>query len=155
MRKLKKLLKGKKVNMWIVYALLTIVFYVAFDFFLKKSAGIINDYLAIVIINALALAPALLVYLWLKLGGREIYATKEGFIFSLLAGVSVGLASLSFIKVFSVGGAGLSLGSPVVRVGMVLGALLIGIFVLKESVSTKQIIGFILSVIGVYLLMFK
>jgi len=131
------------------------MFYVAFDFFLKRLAGKINDYFAIVIINILALAPALLVYLWLKFAGKEIYASREGFVFSILAGVSVGLASLTFIKVFSVGGAGLSLGSPVVRVGMVLGAFLIGVFILKESVSAKQILGLILSVIGVYLLMFK
>lgn len=141
--------------MWILYAIFTIMFYVAFDFFLKRLAGKINDYFAIVIINILALAPALLVYLWLKFAGKEIYASREGFVFSILAGVSVGLASLTFIKVFSVGGAGLSLGSPVVRVGMVLGAFLIGVFILKESVSAKQILGLILSVIGVYLLMFK
>ncbi len=141
--------------MWIIYALFTIVFYVAFDFFLKKTAGKINDYLAIVIINVLALVPPFLVYLWLKWGGKQIFSTQEGYIYSILAGVSIGLASLTFIKVFSVGGAGLSLGSPVVRVGMVIGAFLLGVLVLKESVTTKQILGLILSVIGVYLLMFK
>ncbi|GAI86232.1 unnamed protein product, partial [marine sediment metagenome] len=75
-------------------------------------------------------------------------------LYSVLAGVSIGLASLFFIKMFA-SGANLSIGVPLVRIGIVLLASVLGILILKEGFSFRYLIGFALSLIGLYLLITK
>lgn len=134
--------------MWIVYALITIVGYAGMDFFIKRASGKIDDFLGTVIINFFALIPALIVYLWLKISNNEILFTKEGAMYSMIAGIFIGIGSITLIKMFA-SGTNLSLGSPVVRIGTVVLTVLIGILLLNETFTTKQIIGIILSVIGI------
>lgn len=93
---------------WISWALLTAVFYGLFDFFVKKTAGKVED----------------------------------------------GLASITFIKVFSAG-SNLSIGVMIVRVGMILLAVLLGVFVLQEKLILKQIIGIFIALFGLFLVLAK
>lgn len=140
--------------MWLLYAFLTIIFYVGLDFFLKKAAGKIDDFWGTVVINFFAVLPALLVVLYLKLANKTIMATSEGLIYSALAGISIGIGTITFIKLFATG-ANLSLVSPMVRIGIILGATLVGVIVLRESLSIRQILGILLSVIGLGLIILK
>ncbi|OGM11996.1 hypothetical protein A2Z22_04925 [Candidatus Woesebacteria bacterium RBG_16_34_12] len=140
--------------MWIAYALLTIVFYIGLDFFIKKAAGRIDDFWATVVINSFSIIPALLVVLYLKVSNKEIFATKEGLVYSTLAGLSIGIGTITFIKLFATG-ANLSLASPLVRIGIILGTTLLGVLILKESFTLKQIIGMILSLTGLVLIFWK
>jgi uncharacterized membrane protein len=140
--------------MWIAYVLATIVFYVGLDFFLKKAAGRIDDFWGSVVINAVSTLPALVFVIFAKLSNKEILVTKDGLIFSILAGLSIGIGTITFIKMFATG-TNLSIGSPLVRIGIILGATLVGIFVLRETLSPRQMVGIAMSILGLGLLMFK
>ena len=139
--------------MWLMYALITIIGYAGMDFFIKKASGKIDDYLSTMIINFFALLPALLMYFWLKFTNQNVLVSKEGTIFSIIAGLFIGIGTITLIRRFSLG-SNLSIGSPVVRIGTVVLTTLIGIFLLNESFETKQIIGILLSVLGISLIVF-
>ena len=139
--------------MWLIYALITIICYAGMDLFIKKASGKIDDYLGTAVINFFALIPALLMYTWLKLSQQNILVTKDGTLFSAIAGLFIGVGSITLIRMFAQG-ANLSIGSPIVRIGTVILTTLLGIFLLNEAFTAKQIIGIVLSVVGVSLLIF-
>ena len=140
--------------MWLVYALITIIGYAGMDFFIKRASGKIDDFLGTVIINFFALVPAFLIYIWLRFSNSEILYSRDGAFYSMIAGLFIGIGSITLIKMFAIG-ANLSIGSPVVRIGTVILTVLLGTLLLNESFNTKQIIGIILSIVGITLLIVK
>jgi uncharacterized membrane protein len=72
-------------------------------------------------------------------------------LYSTLAGVAIGFATIFFIKMFATG-TNLSIGVPLVRIGIVLLASILGIVLLKEGVNLRYWAGFLLSLAGLYLL---
>lgn len=140
--------------MWFVYALLTVIGYVGLDYFIKQASGKIDDFLGGVILNTVAVLPPLLVYLWMRFSGKDIFVSKEGVFSSVAAGLFIGFGTITFIKMFATG-TNLSLGSPLVRIGTIVGTVLIGTFLLRESLSPRQIVGILLSVFGLILVLSK
>lgn len=97
----------------------------------------------------------LVVYLiWAKSKGVKFFFSNEGLIYATIGGIMIGLASITFIKMFSTG-SNLSIGVAVVRVGMVILAVLLGIFLLQEKLEVRQILGIVLSLFGLGLILFK
>lgn len=139
---------------WLYWALLTAVFYGLFDFFVKKTAGKVEDGLASLIFNAVSIVVVIIYLAFAKYKGLKIFATNEGLIYALVGGVLIGLASITFIKVFSAG-SNLSIGVMIVRVGMILLAVLLGVFVLQEKLVLKQIIGISIALFGLFLVLAK
>jgi len=137
---------------WLSTALLTIVFYSLFDLFVKLTAGKINDNLAAAIMNIVSFVVAMGWFLIRMQFREQANVTKLGLTYSIIAGVFVGLASIFFIRMFALG-TNLSIGVPLVRVGMVIMSAVLGIFLLKEGVNLKFGVGFILSLLGLYLVM--
>lgn len=137
---------------WILLSLATILFYSLFDFFLKLSSDKINSGLGAFLLNFIS-AIVLLVYLvYLKLNGQKIIEYKSnGLLYTLIAGIAIGLASIFFIRVFAVG-VNLSVGVPLIRIGMVVLASFLGIIFLKEGFNLKYLVGFIVSLFGLYLI---
>lgn len=140
--------------MWFIYALITIVGYAGMDFFIKRASGKIDDFLGTVIINFFALVPALIVFTWLKFSNSEILYSRDGALYSMFAGLFIGIGSITLIKMFAIG-SNLSIGSPVVRIGTVVLTVLLGILLLNETFSYKQILGIVLSISGMILLILK
>ena len=140
--------------LWIYYALATMASFAGADFFIKKASGKVDDFYGAVILNLAALVVPLIFFLYQKQSGGGVLSTKEGLLYMSLAGVGVGIASITFLKMFG-SGANLSIGSPIVRIGTIVIVTLLGIFVLRESLSTKQILGLALSLFGIGLLVFK
>ena len=138
---------------WVTTALFTIGFYSLFDLFLKFAAGKINDNLGAAIINITSFIVAIgwFLFRW-QFGGEQPDVTKPGLIYSIIAGVMVGLASIFFIRLFALG-VNLSIGVPLVRVGMIVLGSLFGVLLLKEGVSFRYLVGFGLSIFGLYLVM--
>ena len=137
---------------WLSTALLTIVFYSFFDLFVKLASGKINDNLGAAIMNIVSFVVAIGWFLIRMQLGEQSNVTKLGLIYSIIAGIFVGLASIFFIRMFALG-TNLSIGVPLVRVGMVVMGAILGILLLKEGVNLKFGIGFILSLLGLYLVM--
>lgn len=140
---------------WLTFAILTIIFYALFDFFMKLSAERIHASVGGFIINLVSTIVLLVFIALLKLRGESIPSPKPGgTLYSLLAGASIGLATIFFLKMFATG-VNLSIGIPFVRIGIVLLASVLGILLLKEGFTLRYIIGFILALAGLYLLIVK
>lgn len=138
---------------WLIFAILTILSYSVFDFFVKLSSDKIHSGLGGLIINVVSALVLLAFTLFSKLKGENVFEAKPGgWLYSVLAGVTVGLATIFFLKMFSTG-TNLSLGVPLVRIGMVVLASIFGVVLLKEGFNLKYLIGFALSLIGLYLLL--
>jgi len=61
-----------------IFAGLTIVCYIVMDFFVKKSAGKIDDTLGATIINIFAFLVPFVWYLSIKLSGKDMLVTRGG-----------------------------------------------------------------------------
>ena len=138
---------------WLTTALFTIVFYSTFDLFVKLASGKINDNLGAAIMNITSFIVAIGWFLIrAQFGGETASVTRLGLTYSILAGIFVGLASIFFIRMFALG-TNLSIGIPLVRVGMVVVGSLLGILILKEGFNVRYLLGFLLSALGLYLVM--
>lgn len=139
---------------WVYWAVVTALFYGIFDFFVKKTAGKVEDGLAAFLLNIIS-AVVLTIYLIIgKYRGLKLFASTEGLFYALMGGIFIGLASITFIKVFSAG-SNLSIGVAIVRIGMVILATLFGLFLLQEKIMVKQIIGILIALFGLFLILVK
>lgn len=140
--------------MWLVYAFLTIFSYAALDFFIKRMAGKINDFLGIIFLTATAILPSLVVVLLFRFPEKKVLITSDGLMYAAFAGIALGIGTLSFLKLFD-GGINLSLASPLVRIGILITTTSLGLLVLRETVSTKEWIGLALAFVGLLFLVWK
>jgi|SRR5579859_5457723 len=140
--------------MWLIYALLTISAYAGLDFFIKRMAGKINDFLGIIILSIVSILPALIILLFFNFPVKKFLVTSNGLLFAVLAGVCLGIGTLSFLKLFD-SGINLSLASPLVRIGILIATTSLGLFVLREVVSTKEWVGLALAFLGLLFLIWK
>ncbi len=136
---------------WLLIALSTALFSALMDFFIKLSSGKIHDGLGGVVVNIAAVIPVLLFTLFVRAQGESIHMTKEGVIYSSLAGISVGVATVFLYRMFSLG-TQLTLGTAIFRIGAIALASLLGILFLKDKVSLQYLVGFVLSIIGLLLI---
>lgn len=140
---------------WLIFATLTIICYAIFDLFLKLSAERIHASLGGFIINLVSAIVLLIFIGLLRIRGENIPAPKTGgALYSVLAGLAIGLATIFFMKMFALG-VNLSIGIPLVRIGIVILASIFGILLLKEGITPRYILGFIFALIGLYLLVAK
>lgn len=139
---------------WLNWAVITAIFYGLFDFFVKKTAGKVEDGLAAFIFNVVS-AIVLAVYLIIgKYRGIKLFASTEGLTYAVVGGILIGLASMTYIKVFSAG-SNLSVGISIVRIGMVVLGVVLGILILGEKLPLKQLIGIITALLGLGLILLK
>lgn len=137
---------------WLVFALLTIIFYSIFDFFVKLSSDKIHSAFGVLIMNFISTVVLLVIVIYSKIQGEKVFFSKPGgVLYSLLAGFSIGVASIFLMKTFATG-TNMSIVVPTVRIGIVLLASVLGILLLKEGVNLKYFIGFFFSLVGLYLL---
>lgn len=137
---------------WLTFAFTTIIFYSLMDFFIKLSSDKIHSGLGGFIINLVSTVVLLVFLFYSKLHGERVFETKPGgILYSTLAGVAIGFATIFFLKMFATG-TNLSVGVPLVRVGIVILASLLGIILLKEGFNLKYLTGFLLSLAGLYIL---
>lgn len=138
--------------MWLFFAGATILFYSIFDFLVKVSSSKINGSFGAFIMNFVSAIVVLIYMIYSSLQGEKVLSNKPGGIFySTLAGIAIGLASIFFIRMFATG-TNLSVGVPLVRIGIVVLASIIGIFLLKEGINLRYIVGFLFSLFGLYLI---
>ena len=141
---------------WLFYALVTILLYGAHDVLLKHLSDQTNALVASLVINisaAVGIAVALAFSYWqnqltgARPGNREMWML-------LIAGVCLGLATVTFMKAFGNGGA-FSVVVPLVYVGIILASLLVGKLFFHEKITPVQIAGIVLSCIGLVLVVKK
>lgn len=136
---------------WLTFTLLSAFFNSLMDLFTKLSSGKIHNGAGASLICIFAAIPTLIYFLASKLSGQEINISKEGVFFSATAGLTVGIATIFALKMFSTG-VSLSLAVPALRISMIIIACIFGVILLKESISWKLIIGLMFSFVGLFLI---
>ncbi|MCB0652224.1 MAG: EamA family transporter [Saprospiraceae bacterium] len=136
---------------WIFPAIMTAVFFGAYNVFIKLASGHINQIVGAVILQVVAALLGGLILLILKTTDQPLEISQKGINYALLAGVFVGLAEITSFYVFSKG-ISASVGIPIIIGGSVLVGAILGLTFLKESLGPVQYFAIALIVTGVVLL---
>ena len=137
---------------WLVFILLSAFFNSLMDLFTKISSDKIHAGFGSLLVCLFAAIPTTIYTIYAKLNRQEILITKTGIIFSMLAGLTVGIATIFIYQAFS-GGINLSVAVPILRISMIIIAAGFGVFLLKEGINLKLILGLTISIIGIYLIL--
>lgn len=136
---------------WLIFTIVAALLNALMDIFIKLSSGKISSSLGGAILTFSASIVMMVAFVYELLSKNKTEISSLGVVYSVLAGLSVGIATWCIFKMFSMG-ANISVAIPVLRIGIILITTLFGIFVLKESFSFKLIIGFALSLTGLFLI---
>ena len=136
---------------WLPLALLTALCLAFYNFFIKLAAGHLAPAVGAVVLQLVAAALGAAWLLKLKLQGQPVVLTGPGLGLAALAGLGVGLAEILTFVVFQ-RGVPSSVGTPVIVGGSVLLTAVLGLVVLRESLSLAQAGGLLCVVVGIALL---
>jgi multidrug transporter EmrE-like cation transporter len=131
---------------------LAIVAYTLFGAFNAQAGGRIDAALSSAIFNGLAAAIALAVVAVQRLAGPAPVALRpSGVIYSVLAGVAVGVFSIVLIRIYGRGGQ-LSYVFPTIYGGAIALTAAVGWLVLKDDVTPLRVAGVCVIVAGIGML---
>jgi bacterial/archaeal transporter family protein len=136
---------------WLILLLLTALFFGFYNFFIKLSAGHIHEILGAVILQVIAALLGGAALLYLKIQNTGLDFSAKGIRFAVFAGLFVGLAEITSFYAFSKGVAA-SVGIPVIVGGTVLVGTILGVVVLKETLSVWQYLAVVMILAGIALL---
>jgi uncharacterized membrane protein len=120
------------------------------DFAVKQTAGKISPALGTVIYAFVAIIPPLAWTIYTRSQG-PLLITQEGIFWAVLTGLGFGVFTGILFLLFSQG-VNLSIGTPVVRMGGIALAALLGLLVFREGWNLQFIIGFALAAVGIFLI---
>jgi drug/metabolite transporter (DMT)-like permease len=120
------------------------------DFSVKEASGKISPSLG-TLIYALTASSVALVWVFWSRSQEPLFMTSWGLVWSIATGVTFGTLVVLLFTVFTAG-VNLSIGTPVIRLGGIMLAAMLGILVFRESVSLRYVIGFALAVVGILLI---
>jgi uncharacterized membrane protein len=135
---------------YIMLAVAAMVVLALADFALKQASGKISDSLGTLLYASAALAVPLV---WTIAGAarNEIFATRDGVLWSLATGVCFSLFTVLLFLIYR-SGADLSTISPLVRAGGLTFAAVLGIVVLRERLTYEFGLGLLLALVGLLLI---
>ena len=131
----------------LVLILCATVSYALYDIFAAKAGGRIDATLSAVIVQVFGIALPLLALSLLYAQKKVEQTTREGVLYSVLAGLAIAVFSVVFVKIFAKGGE-LSYVVPVIYGAVVVITTIIGIFLWKESITPMQVAGLFLTTAG-------
>ena len=141
------------IQVWITPALCCAMAYALYNIFIKKGSAHINPVLGGVILQIVAaiLGICLLLFVAATEGGAEtINYDNKGITYSVLAGLSVGMAEMISFFVSSLG-VPANKSIPVIIGGSVLFGTLLGWLALNEELSFRAWTGVVMSAVGIAL----
>ena len=136
---------------WLPLALLTALCLALYNFFIKLASGHLAPAVGAVVLQLVAAALGAAWLLKLKLQGQPLALNGTGLGLAALAGLGVGLAEILTFVVFQ-RGVPSSVGTPIVVGGSVLLTAVLGLVVLRETLSLTQAGGLLCIVVGIALL---
>jgi drug/metabolite transporter (DMT)-like permease len=120
------------------------------DFATKQASGRISPALGTLIYAASAMVPALIWTIWTRSHG-PLVLSRSGVLWSIATGLAFGAFAGLLFFLFSQG-VNLSLGTPIIRLGGIACAALLGIIVLREPFNLQSIAGFVVAAVGILLI---
>lgn len=120
------------------------------DFATKQTSGRISPALGTLIYAATAMVPALVWTIWTR-AHAPLQLTRVGGLWAVATGLAFGVFAGILFFLFSQG-VNLSIGAPVIRLGGLACAALLGIVVLREPFNLQSLAGFALAALGILLI---
>jgi drug/metabolite transporter (DMT)-like permease len=120
------------------------------DFATKQASGRLSPALGTLIYAASAMVPALAWTIWTR-AHAPLVVTRAGIGWAMATGLAFGIFAGLLFFLFS-HGVNLSLGTPIIRLGGIAFAALLGVFVLREPFNIQSFAGFILAALGILLI---
>jgi len=120
------------------------------DFATKQASARITPALGTLIYASSAMVLALFWTIWTR-AHAPLIMTRAGIGWAVATGLAFGTFAGLMFFLFS-HGVNLSLGTPIIRLGGITFAAALGIIVLKEPFNLQSLGGFVLAVLGIYLI---
>ena len=136
---------------WLPLALLTALCLAFYNFFIKLASNHVPPAVGAVVLQLVAAALGGVWLLKLMLQGQPLALSGKGLGLAALAGLGVGLAEILTFVVFQ-SGVNSSVGTPVIVGGSVLLTAVLGLVVLRETLTFSQAGGLLFIVVGIVLL---
>lgn len=155
-RKLKQLNHKQTDLMNFIIFSVASAFFFALTFFLRKQAGkIIPVTTAYFIETCVQMVLMILILFFLSQETKTIVAFKsaKGYIFASFAGITV--VAAVFLSYLALKFGLLSEYQAITSPAQILFAVLVGMLLLSESFTLKQMVGMIISIIGILLIIFR
>lgn len=139
---------------WLLFAGAAMVCLATADFCLKMASTRISGPLAAAIYGLFAFLVALFWVLAARARGGVFRFSWTGALYCVFVGVFFGLVVVFVYETFAAG-APISRASPLIRAGGILLVSLAGILILREHITPRYVLGFLLSLVGLYLVATK
>ena len=136
---------------WLPLALLTALCLALYNFFIKLASNHVSPAVGAVVLQLVAAALGGVWLLKLMLQGHPLALSGKGLGMAALAGLGVGLAEILTFVVFQ-RGVNSSVGTPVIVGGSVMLTAVLGLVVLRETLTFSQAGGLLFIVVGIALL---
>jgi len=120
------------------------------DFATKQTSGRISPALGTLIYAVSAALPALAWTIWTR-AHAPLLVTRAGTMWAVLTGLAFGIFAGILFFLFSKG-VNLSVGTPVIRLGGIAFAALLGILVLREPFNLQLLAGLAFAALGILLI---
>jgi uncharacterized membrane protein len=138
-------------------SLTTVMFFIAAtislgfaDFATKQTAGRISPSLGMLIYASTATVVALIWTIWSH-AHTTLQINRTGGMWAVFTGLAFGVFAGILFYLFSQG-VNLSVGTPVIRLGGIAFAAILGIVVLREAFTLQSLAGFVLAALGILLI---
>ena len=118
------------------------------DFATKQASGRVSPALGTLIYAATAMVPALAWTIWTR---TSLVVTRSGVLWAVATGLAFGVFAGQLFFLFS-RGVNLSFGTPVIRLGGIAFAAVLGIVILREPFNVQSLAGFVLAALGILLI---
>jgi uncharacterized membrane protein len=120
------------------------------DFATKQASGRISPALGTLIYATTATVTALIWTIWAR-AQAPLLLTRAGGVWAALTGLAFSIFAGILFFLFSKG-VNLSVGTPIIRLGGIACAALLGIVVLREPFNLQSLAGFVLAALGILLI---
>lgn len=140
------------VQPWVLYAGITAFFLALADCFIKFAAGRISNSLGLLLYGACTFATGLTWVIIDRIRGASLQAETAAIGYALGVGICFSGVTVGLYATFGAG-APISVASPLVRMGGLVIASIVGVTMLGEPVTLRYGIGVLLIFGGLYLIL--
>jgi bacterial/archaeal transporter family protein len=139
------------IQVWLIYAMVTAFFLASADCFIKLASGRISSSLGLLIYGACTFTTGIVWVLFERLKGIPLHAQPIAYLWALGVGVSFSAVTVGLYATFGAG-APISLASPLVRLGGLVVASVVGLTLFNETLTVRYVLGMVLVFGGLYLI---
>ena len=133
---------------WIIYALGAIGAGAISDLFRKLGSQLKDPFFTNLMFQIGAFSTAIILYI---IFSRKSEGNPKGIMYAIIGGILISIFTTFSFKALA-GGPGISTVMPVIRIGVVLLVVILGVLLFRDKLTWNLVLGIILASSGVYLL---